>query len=153
MAEALGLAASIITVLQLTNSVISVCHNYSAAAKGAPWELSQVRAELEGLRRVLQTLEPIAIQAECTNSSIGTKLPALSQLLGPTGLLQDCYKEIHHLDERLQLLTLVERIGPKRRAIVQALRWPLREAETKKALENIGRFKSTLAVAITVDQT
>jgi len=35
MAEGLGLAASIAAVLQITGSVISVCHDYSSDARGA----------------------------------------------------------------------------------------------------------------------
>jgi hypothetical protein len=37
--------------------------------------------------------------------------------------------------------------------LYKALRLPLTEAETKKALENIGRFKATLELAINAEQT
>lgn len=54
MAEVLGLNASIITVLQTTQSVLSVCYDYSAALKGSSWELTKVKHELEGFRTVVQ---------------------------------------------------------------------------------------------------
>ena len=101
MAEGLGLAASIIAVLQITNSVISVCYDYSAAVQGTSWELPQVRAEMESLRDVLQALEPLAKQAEFTNSVAGTRLPTLSLLLGPNNLLQNCFHEVERLEKNL----------------------------------------------------
>jgi hypothetical protein len=151
MAEVLGLAASIIAVLQITNSVISVCHDYSAAVQGASWELPQVRAEMEGLRNVLQTLEPLAKQAEFANPIVRTRLSTLNLLCGTSGLLQNCLNEVTRLDERLKSPSWRDRFGPKRKAFIQALRWPLMETETKKALGNIDRFRDTLALAITAD--
>jgi hypothetical protein len=153
MAEALGLAASIIAVLQITNSVVSVCYDYSAAVQGTSWELPRVRTEMESLRNVLQTLEPLAKQAEFASLVAGTRLPTLNLLCGPRGLLQNCFDEVKRLDERLKSPSWSDGFGPKRRAFIQALRWPLKEAETRKSLENIGRFKDTLVLAITADQT
>ena len=153
MAEALGLVASIIAVLQITNSVVSVCYDYRAAVQGSSWELPRVRAEMESLRNVLQTLEPLAKQAEFASPVAGTRLPTLNLLCGLRSLLQNCFDEVKRLDGRLKSPSWNDGFGPKRRAFVQALRWPLKESETKKALENIGRFKDTLVLGITADQT
>ena len=153
MAEGLGLAASIIAVLQITNSVISVCYDYSAAVQGTSWELPQVRAEMESLRDILQALESLAKQAEFTNSVAGTRLPTLSLLMGPDSLLQNCFHEVERLEKRLKSPSWSDGFGPRRKALIQALRWPLKEAETKKALENISRFKSTLVLALSADST
>ena len=153
MAEGIGLAASVIAVLQITNSVISVCYHYSAAVQGASWELPRIRTELENLRTVLQTLEPLAIQAELAYPATGTRLPTLALLGGTEGLLQNCLHEVKRLDETLKSPSWSDRFGPKRKAVVQVLRWPLQEADTKKALKAIGRYKEILAIAITADQT
>lgn len=152
MAEALGLTASIITVLQITNSVISLCCNYGAALHGTSWEASQVRKEMESLRDVLQTLEPLATEAELSNAAAETRLSALFQICKPDGLLAHCLSEVKCLDERLKPPGWSDGLGPKRKALIQALRWPLKEAETRKTLENIQRFKSTLDLAINMDQ-
>ena len=151
--EGLGLAASIVAVLQITNSVVSLCHDYSAAVQGASWELPQIRAEVENLRNVLQKLEPLAKQAEFADPSTGTRLPTLDMLRGPRGLLQKCLDELQSLEKRLRFPSWNNKFGPKKRAVIQALRWPLKEAETKQTLQNIGRFTETLSLAITMDQT
>ena len=150
MAEGIGLVASVIAVLQITNSVISVCHDYSAAVQGSSWELSQVRTELENLRIVLQTLEPLAKQAEVANAAPGA--PTLALLCGPGGALPNCFLEVKRLDKKLKSPSWSDGFGPKRKAFIQALRWSLKEADTKKALQAIGRYKDTLALAITADQ-
>ena len=149
MAEVLGLTASIIAVLQMTSSVISVCYDYQAAVKGAPWELSQIKMELESLRNILHELEPRAKQAELAESISGASTQALSLLCGP---LQQCLQVIKELETQLKTPSWSDGYGPKRKALIQALRWPLKESDTRKALENIGRFKATLSLAISADQ-
>lgn len=151
MAEPLSITASIMTVLEFTNEVISVCHDYSAAVHGAPWQLTQTRAELEGLRSVLQTLEPLARQAEGADPAAVIKLPALALLVGQDSLLRNCETEIKRLAERLKTPSWAERHGKNWRAIVEALKWPLQETESKKILTNIRNFRDILAFAIDGD--
>ncbi|SLM40588.1 P-loop containing nucleoside triphosphate hydrolase, partial [Lasallia pustulata] len=153
MAEGLALAASITAILQITNSVISVCHGYGAAAKDAPWELSKVNAEMKSLRNVLQTLQPLAEQAEFASPTAGTRLPTLALLCGPRGLLNCCLDEVRRLDERLKNPSWSDSFGPKKKAFIQALRWPLNKPETMKALDDVSRYRNILNLAITTDQT
>ena len=151
MAEGIGLAASVIAVLQITNSVISVCYDYTAAAQGASWELPQIRAELDSLRTVLQTLEPLAKQAELANAT-GTRTSTLALLCGTEGVLEKCLRELKRLDEKLKSPSWSDGYGPKRKAVIQVLRWPLQKADTEKALKHIGRYKDILATAVAGDE-
>ncbi len=151
MAE-LALAATVIAVLQLTGSVISACYDYTAAAKGGSWELSRVSRELSGLRDVLQALEPLAEQADIARSTPGTKPLALAMLNVPGGLLEQCSSESQQLEGKLKTPSWCDGFGPRRKALIQVLRWPMKEDDTNKALINIGRLKVTLALAITADQ-
>lgn len=153
MAEALALAASVIAVIQITSSTISVCHNYSSDARGASWELPRLRAGLEALRNVLEKLEHLARQAESGNPTAGTQLPTLKLLCGCDGLLQSCYEVVKRLDQRLKLPDWSHRFGPKRKALVKALRWPMKEAETKKTIEILDGFRGILELALVADQT
>ena len=152
MAEGIGLAASVIAVLQITNSIISICYDYKAVAQGASWELPQIRTELDNLRTVLQTLEPLAKQAELANPATGTRVSTLALLCGTEGVLENCLRELKRLDEKLKSPSWSDGFGPKRKAVIQVLRWPLKEADTKKALRAIGRYKDILAIAIAADE-
>ena len=152
MAEGLALAASVIAVIQITNSAISVCYDYSSAVKGTSWEIPRLRSELESLRTVLQQLEPLAKQAEIAQTMPDTNLPAFAQLCTPGGPLQLCFQDIEKLEEVLKTPSWSDGFGPKRRAIVQVLRWPLKEKETEKALRDIRRFTDVLSFALNADQ-
>ena len=151
MAEGLAAAASVIAVLQLTNSVISVCYDYSSAANGTSWELPRLKSELESLRSILQQLEPLAKQADFVQAVPDTKLPAFSQLCAPGGPLELCLHEVQSLEKVLKSPAWSDGFGPRRKALVQALRWPLKAKDTEKALERIRSLRSLLDFALNAD--
>lgn len=153
MAEPLSLTASIITVLHLTQSVLSVCYDYSAALKGSSWELTKVKAELEAFRNVLQALEPLVREADLSISAPSGTLSTLKNLCGPEGALQSCQEDLQYLEKKLKGPAWTDDLGPRRKALLQVLRWPLRENDTKKIIERLARSTSTLALALNVDHT
>ena len=150
MAEAFGIAAGVIAVLQITNSILSICDDYKAAVRGASWELPGIQKEMKDLLTVLQTLEPLAANVSPLDPA---RFQTLALLSGPEGLLEACRKEIERLEKRLKSPDWMKRFGPRRQALVQSLRWPLKEAETKKTLDTISRFREILQMALVVDQT
>lgn len=149
MAEAFGIAAGVIAVLQITKSVLSVCNDYSATVRGAG-ELSAIQKEMENLLAVLQTLETFVVNV---NTSDPARLQTLALLCRPQGLLKACLEEIQRLEEKLKSPDWMKRFGPKGQAFAQSLRWPLKEADTKKQLAIISRFREILQLALDVDQT
>lgn len=147
MAEAFGVAAGVIAVIQITSSVLSVCYDYNAVIRDASWELPRIQKELEDLRNVLQKLEPLVRHAEISDPA---QLQTLDLLRVP---LHTFLEDIKQLGEKLNPPEWMKKWGPKRKAHMQSLRWPLKEAETKKTLERISRFKETLQLAFHADQT
>ena len=153
MAEALGIVGSVVAVLQVTQSVLSVIYDYNAALKGASWEVPRVKDEIEGLRNVLQSLEPLMREAEFADPAAGTRLPTLVKLCGPKGVLQSCKEELQRLQKKLKSPGWAKAFGPGGKAFIAALRWPFKETETGKILERIGRFSETIGLAISADDT
>jgi len=138
-------------VLQATSAVVSICYDYSSALKGSSWELLKVIDEVRDLRNVLESVERLARQDESSNSA-EPRLPSLRLLCKPdTGLLPQCLRELNDLDKKLRPPNYPS--GSKRRALVQASGWPLKKGAVEKTLINIGRLKSTLALALTADET
>jgi hypothetical protein len=154
--DPLSITASIIAVLQATNAVISVCYDYSSAVRNSSWELPRVTEEVRSLRNVLESLEQLAKKAEGADPAAETQLLTLKLLcesgVGP-GPLASCLQELERLKNKLSPPDWAGRDGSKRRAFIQALGWPLKEGDTRKTLENLGRFKTTLNLAMTADQT
>ena len=152
--DPLSITASVIAVLQAAEAVISVCCDYRSAVKGSSWEVPRVLEEVRALRNVLRVLEELADKAETPSSDSKSRLPALKSLCDPdTGTLIKCRTELNNLATKLTPPEWTGPAGSKRRGLVQALTWPLKKGDTEKVLASIERFKSTINVAVTTDQT
>lgn len=161
--DPLSVAASVIAVLQAANAIISVCYDFKAILRdGAPWGLSQVLEEIQDLRSVLESLvrlteassEKLTSSSSSAASSIATnqRRPPFELLCEPgRGPLVACARELKALDI-LITSNFDGRSGSKRRALMQALGWQIKEKEVRMALERVSRCKTTLALAMTVDQ-
>jgi|SRR5436190_5912370 len=147
-----SITASIIAVLQATNAVVSICYEYRSAIKNSTWELSRVLEEVKSLRNVLESLEQLAEKAEIADPAAETQLPTLKLLCEPeVGPLALCLVELEALQKKLVPPSSSGQVGSKR-ALIEKLVWPLRKGDTKRIIENIGRFKATLNLAMTADQ-
>ncbi|MCJ1224432.1 hypothetical protein MMC12_001077 [Toensbergia leucococca] len=152
--DPLSVTASFIAVLQVANAVISICYDYSASAKSSSRELSRIIEEIKALRNVLESLIHLAERAETPDLCIQSRLPTLRGLCEPEmGPLSQCLEEMRALEKKLVPPTWGGPIGSKRRALIQALGWPLKEKDTLRTLEKIGRFKATLCLGIMADQS
>lgn len=149
--DPLSISANIITLIQATNEVVAFCFNYAAAAKGAPWALSKMIDELKSLRNVLESIEQLSRSGDGTDPATTSQLGTIKALCGTEG--DRIAKELKYLDEKLRPPTWASRDGSKRKAFAEALIWPLKEGEIKSSLQSIERYKSTLGLALTVDQT
>ena len=151
--EALGVTANIIAVLHAANTILDICCDYSAAIRGASWELPKVTKELQSLRDVLELLKGLAKRIENADPSADARLPALIRICnsdaGPLGM---CNNELKFLEKRLEPPKWTGPATSKRTALMQTLSWPLKEGETKKILQNIERYKTSLSMALEVDQ-
>ena len=81
--DPLSITVSIITLIDVTRKVVSVCQNYQATAKGANWKQPRVITEVQSLQVVLKNLERIAKQAEHGDPAGISLLPLLQPLCDP----------------------------------------------------------------------
>jgi hypothetical protein len=146
--DPLSATASIIAVLQTASAVISVCYNYRSNVKNSSSQQSKVLEEVKSLRNTLEALEPLVRDAENTGLDDNGRLQ--QRINEP---LAGCLLELEHLHNILELPSWGGRDGSRRQALMKALTWPLNEGDAKKALDNIGRFKATLNLALTTNQT
>lgn len=143
--DALSIATGIITLIDATHKVISICQNYKAAVKGADWELPRIIEEVESLRGVLQCLERLAKQAKTGDPAAMSQLPQLSGLCDPkTGTFALCLSELQTLERKLIPPGWTGESESKLRNLIQALGWPLKKAFVKETLGNLERFKASL---------
>ncbi|KAF8514298.1 hypothetical protein JB92DRAFT_2677115, partial [Gautieria morchelliformis] len=138
-------SANVVAVLQLTGSNIGVCSKYVAGVKNAPRDQDRIATELVALRTVLiQVLQLVDAETARTSqleSGAASRLSALDERLHVCG------------DEMKRLRTALDggsgsEAGWQRG--IQALTWPLKEAEINKTVDSIRRLKDSLITAMEI---
>lgn len=139
--DGLSGAASIIAVIQLSESVVRICGSYINAVKDAKNDIEHLQREVVNLTEVLGKL------SDLINSPNGSKLSTSQNLSND---LTECFSK---------LTTIEKKIDPGKRGKamsklgVRALRWPLKRKEVEEATRGLERCKQSLNLALQVDQT
>lgn len=151
--DPLSVTASVITVIQAAEAVISICCRYRSSVTGSRWEVSRILEDTRSLRSILQKLEGLVDKAETSDSAEQSRLPALRSLCDrDTGTLSNCYDDLDELKSKLDPSGRSGPTGSKRRALVEALKWPLKKKDVEKILDKIASHKDTISVALHADQ-
>ncbi|KAH0603479.1 uncharacterized protein H6S33_007801 [Morchella sextelata] len=138
MAEAVGLAASILGIIHITTKVASLSYSYISGVKRAPDEIRKLADELKSLTTVLTTL------SICANDHG----PALLQIQGP---LQSCVSELLSIQIKLENSSIKAK-GRWWDMSFSRLQWPCEEQETLNYVSKIERFKNLVTLAMNADQ-
>ena len=149
--DPLSITTAIVTLLATTSTIISTCYDFKAALKNAPWSLTRIIEELRCLRNILESLEDISHNAD---EALGSGKRPIFEMLSnqDSGPLIICSRELRHLEEKIRSSSCVAITGSKRKAALQALVWQFKDSDAKKCLYRIDRCKSTLSLALTVDE-
>ncbi|KAL9023502.1 MAG: hypothetical protein Q9196_007161, partial [Gyalolechia fulgens] len=147
--DPLSISASVITLIGATHEIVTICYNYAAAAKGAPWALSKMIDELNNLRRVLESTERLSRNEDDADPATIRRLEHIRQLCDTKD--GSITKELESLKKKLRPPKWANTDGSRRQALMKSLIWPLKEREAEKTLQNIERMKSTLQLALTAD--
>lgn len=126
MAEAIGLAASIASILQIAAQITQLSYSYVSDVKNAPKTQKQYLQELSAFTDVLFRAEQAIQEAEATGL-----LPSRPTSLNDE-VLRDCRKNLSalHLDLEKRLRRLL---------------WPFQEKELKKYIDVLHRFRAIFA--------
>lgn len=136
MAEILGIAGSIIAVIQLTGQIISLGYDYIGGVTKASKDLRNLVSELQSLGIVLLAMKEFA--------DANPESKTLELLNGKDGPLPGCRQELQKLQRKI-----TPRKGLKGK--LDALKWPLEEKETLRHMMQIERQKSLFSLALTTD--
>src|SRR5882757_6351838 len=149
--DSLSISTGIITLLQATTAIISVCYNFRAALKDVPWSLTRIVDELRCLRNILESLEELA--QDLDEPSGLERRPVFASLSDPdNGPLVICLRELRILHGKLNSSNYPGTAGLKRKSALQAIGWQLKDRDAKECLERIERCKTTLSLALTADE-
>jgi hypothetical protein len=151
--DPLSVTASVIAVLQAANTVVSVCYDFRAAIKDYPWALTRITSSINELRFILNRLEQVANESELGFDETNIlRLSTLEVLCQDGGAVSNCFEELKMLETKLVPGSWAGKDGSKRRALIQSIGWQFKGKEAEETLQRLERYKSTLNLAITMDQ-
>jgi hypothetical protein len=145
--DPLSITSGAIAIIQIASSVISLCKDYISSVADAPKDLRTILIEVGSIKCVLETLE-LLISRGCDD---GISI-ILQKLQSPDGALEGCKQALTALH---QLFPAAQRCtdGKRRKVVLSlaSLAWPLKESKARKLLEDIGRHKATISLALVTE--
>jgi hypothetical protein len=143
MAE-IGLAASIIAVIQIAASVTTQAYNYGVKFNNAKEDLDGVNRELGHVAQALERLKTLAEKAERSGNALNT-WPALHELRCDDGPLAKCNQALLDLGTEL--------IPPDslRNKFSQRAKWAWKKEKVEKSLQTIVKQKLAFLELLSVD--
>jgi hypothetical protein len=141
MAEALGLVANVISVVELSAKVASLCFEYYTNVKNARDDIARFRREADGLKVVLKQVQSLL------NGPNSAKLEASRTLRNG---VDDCFSQLADLEAKLES---GRRHQVMRRLGVRALKWPFKNEEVEGIMKDLGRCKDMISLGLQVDRT
>lgn len=152
--DPLSITASIITVLQAANSVISFSFKLRNDIQNHANELASLTREIKELRNVLEDLADVAELGDrkantTTNNERRGHLHCLSLLCGPGAALDICYKDLITLKKNLSKEYSRGRIWW---AVARAVGWSKTNEDIQSILIRLDRYKNTFQLALAKDE-
>jgi hypothetical protein len=136
MADPLSIAASIITVIQVTDQVLTCCYTYVGRVKSATADIDRAVQETSLLKGLLLNLYELA-QDEPNNER-------LKSLVAPAGELSLCTEALKEIETKLQP-------GSTKLTTKQRLLWPFESKKLEEILERIRKQKPGLLLVLATD--
>jgi hypothetical protein len=141
MTEALGIASSVIAVVELSAKVFSLCLQYSR-------EVNNAKDDIEGLRKEVAAFQNITKElGALIDGPRGRELKASQHLVSA---IEDGHSTLEKLEQRLRPSTgrkAMSRLG------MRALKWPFESKEVKGTIEDLERCRGNISLALNIDQT
>jgi hypothetical protein len=141
MAEALGLAASIVAVIQISASIISLTDGIIDSIKDAPRDMHLIRIEISALKAVFESLKVLAEAQTLSEQNVGPR----------TNVIEACEVSISKLEVLLKPAANASTSGSAFRLPLATLAWPLKKEKAKRLLDEISRYKTTLTLSISTE--
>ncbi|KAG7402993.1 Kinesin light chain [Fusarium oxysporum f. sp. rapae] len=141
MAEAVGLAASAIAIIDLSAKVATLCFQYSTAVVNARADIIHLQSRLNDLDACLRGVHRILLGPN--NQALAISRDLIDSLDG-------CKSELVQVQNRLdpgKARKTIRRLG------LRALKWPFDGKEVSGIVANLERYKQTIILCLQVDQT
>ncbi|KAI8663500.1 hypothetical protein NCS57_00951200 [Fusarium keratoplasticum] len=141
MAEAVGLAASVIAIIDLSTKVTKLCSDYYTAVRSARDDITRLQSQLGNLDECLQGAQRLLNDPNSQSLTTSQKLK---------DSVDGCTSELVQMQNRLDP-------GKARKAMrrfgLRALRWPFDSKEVSGIISSLERYSQTIIWCLQIDQT
>ncbi|PNP50371.1 hypothetical protein FNYG_15962 [Fusarium nygamai] len=141
MAEALGVASSVIAVVELSVKVLSLCLQYSREVKNAKDDIERLRKEVATFKATADELKALL------EGPHGKELKASRHLVS---VIEDGHSALGKLEQRLQPSTGRKAMS---RFSMRALKWPFESKDVEGTIQNLEHCRGNISLALNIDQT
>ena len=139
--DGLSAAASILTIIDISAKVSSLCLQYSVSVKDAKEDIERLQKKVVDIEGVLDYLRQLLERSD------NTRLPVSRELAAS---LQACLGRLQNLEKQLKP-------GKSRKAMsrlgVRALTWPFKSKELGGIISDLEKYQQTFALSLQIDQT
>lgn len=133
MAE-LGVAASVIAVIQLTAEVGKRLTQYGISVKNAAKDIREIKSRLKGIEAVLQKLNELAKRVEKSGLPL-ERWPTLLPLESSEGPIKQTERAMVSLREKLVL------VDGTKKMLAERLKWPMKKKRVEGDVDAIEKQK------------
>lgn len=136
--------ANILAIINAANKLVGLCRRFLQVVKDAPGDLRLILVEVSTLRAVLDDLYFLV---SCNHNT-----PALEALGRSHGPIEGIRKVVSELEKLLPPETILA-TDSKRKAVMTALGWLMKESRAKLLLDELREYKTTISLALIADSS
>ncbi|KAM0435547.1 hypothetical protein ACHAQK_008108 [Fusarium lateritium] len=141
MAEAVGLAASIAGLVQLTGSVFKLVTKFCREAKDAPSKAQELATQTRELAGIFENLRLLASSLETSSSNPSLKMQHLDM----------CQGTLDEINTTLDKAQADFDSGKSAKRFARRLKWPFSLSETKDLVADLAGHRATIQLALSAD--
>ncbi|KAL5614295.1 uncharacterized protein BROUX77_000132 [Berkeleyomyces rouxiae] len=147
--EVLGAATTVITVVELTAKLGSLCLDYSKAVKNSVSEIDELKEEVAGLEKVATQVRVLLERPEGQD---------LEQSKSLDDILKQSHTKLKELEQKLESKEPDQQPQTKHKARrrklgSRALKWPFQREEVNGLIQNIRGYNGTISHILQIHQT
>lgn len=144
MAEALGLASSIVALVQLSASVYSATSKFYRQAKEAKSKISALATQTRNLSGVLHSLS--LLTSAPLFDDVGAAVPDFRDTY-----IDSCRTTLHNIKRKLEKAEADLDSGSHKRLITRSLKWPFDSQETTDLITELSQHQNILQLALSAE--
>ena len=138
MAEGLGVASSVISVIEISAAIAISCLKYSRGVKAAQGDITRLQSEVKNVNGVVIEVQNLL------SSHSGSRLAVWAEI---ESAVSGCLNLLQKLQKKLGSSHPLGRFG------LRSLKWPFDKTEVDRLVGDLKMCRETISLALQVNQT